>query len=138
MSLQRVRFSSSSDGSSAYTVAVNPVDIEVPRSDFETFTAHQVLDGPAVYIGAAADNRMYKLEWRGIAQETYSTMISELVSYEFQHSIQNYKYIHMGTIGDNLGKFSTWTRVRVMKVEIIYRPGSAFIIDSLGVFFEKG
>jgi len=136
MALQRIQFSANADGSSAYTAAANPVDIVMPRDDFDTKTAHPVLDGPNIYIGRAVDNRQYQLIWKGLNQDDYSTMVANFASYKFDDYSQNYMYFHAGTIGTYLGKFSTWTKIKVLKVDIQYRPGSYWILDPLTVVFE--
>ena len=136
MSLIRVKFNSSASDSGAYSVAINPIDIIVPRSDIDIQVAHKTLDGINIYFQKAYDNRQYALIWKNITQETYATMISTLAGYTFDDFLLNYKYIHLGDIGTYLGKFATWTRVKIRGLDIAYKPGSAFIISEMKLIFE--
>ena len=90
-----------------------------------------------IYIKKYRDNQQYKLIWRGIRQDDFDTMISNLQSYVYDDFSANYMYIHLGTIGVYAGVFSTWTKIKVRALDIKYREGSDFLIDNMTLIFER-
>jgi hypothetical protein len=136
VAVNRIKFADDAGGTNTYICQYNPVDIDVPTDEIAITTVHKIVDGSNIRI-TGSDNYTYKLIWRGWSHSSISTMISELVSYIYEPSTDNTKFIHFQDLGTTLGIFSTFTEIKVVDVIKKIRPGTAYIYDELTLLFEK-
>lgn len=101
----RVQFSSSSDGSSPWTVLLNPIDMDlVDSDDYILFTP---LDGSPIKDKKYFDSRPKQMIWRRLPDNLagIGTFISTLKSYEGQTKYVNFNDIDYRTSGTGWNKF---------------------------------
>jgi len=118
MALQRIRFSSNSDGSSPYTLVLNPSKLSIPTNSESS--SMRSLDGGQVIQQSYFDAREVILGWARIPLDYtgYQTMASTLKGY-----IGSTKYVNYGTVEYRIGTIATWQKVTVADVQMDIESG---------------
>jgi hypothetical protein len=118
MSLTRIRFSDSADGSSPYTVILNPGRMEL--NEGVKYNIVNTLDGSSVKQTAVFDGRPISLYWTTIPDDFtgFTGMLATLESY-----IDSQKYVNYGDADYRISPAATWNLVRVADVKISIPKG---------------
>jgi len=118
MPITRVRFSDSSDGSSPYTVILNPGRMEL--NEGVRYSMLQTLDGSSVKQTAVFDARPMSLYWSSIPDNFigFTGMLATLESY-----IDSQKYVNFGDADYRVSPAATWLLTRVADVKISIPKG---------------
>ena len=131
---QKIRFSSSADGSGAYTLLINPnrliLNIGGDYSDFE------VLDDSPVVQRWAFDGRLRRMVWPGGLETSHANMSSQVET--LRGTIGLIKYIHFGDAyyGPASGADS-WHKHRIVDLREELRPGGKVKWDSIELLFKR-
>lgn len=123
MSIQRIRFNTTATSTGAYTVPINPIEL-----DLHVNTDHQtldIIDGPAVIQNTYFDNRPYVLKWSRLPYDFtgVTTMIQTLQGYQ-----GDAKYVNFGT-ADYRVTGTGWSYVRMEDVKVSVHPGGNIKYD---------
>lgn len=118
MALQRIRFSSNSNGSSPYTLTLNPSRLNVPTNS--EYVALRSLDGGQTLQHSYFDAREITLSWVRIPLDYsgYQAMASTLKGY-----IGLTKYVNYGDVEYRIGTVATWQKVIVADAQMDAEPG---------------
>lgn len=129
MALNRITFKNE-DGTSVYTVPINPSSVNIPTSDEGAMTIYQIIDGDPVFFDKP-DSRTYSLIWENLPYDKYNSMVNTLLTYSKQ-----FKLLNLGDLGNVLNKFAVDTRIFVVGVEISLKSRSKFKYEKVELKFR--
>ena len=131
---QKIRLSSSADGSGAYTLLINPnrliLNIGGDYSDFE------VLDDSPVVQRWAFDGRPRRMIWPGGLRTSHADMSSQVET--LRGYIGLIKYIHFGdAYYGPVAQADSWHKHRIVDLLEEIRPGGIVKWESIELLFKK-
>ena len=132
--MDRIKFATDDQGSDEYVLTYNPCEIHVPRAEHEGKTnSVESLDGEAVTFVKYFDTRRGRMFWKGWLTDhiAFAAQLSELATYE-----GDYMYMDMGSIGDALSEYVTWTKVKIVAINRVLREGGALQYDHVELVWE--
>lgn len=117
MAITRVAFNDSASYSGAYSLPVNPAELDLNYSDDASFFT--TLDGSPVKQSAYFDDRPITMSWFRVTTDVsnFGTMVTTLRGYRNQ-----IKYVNFGS-ADYATPTLSWLKTRVANVEVKIERG---------------
>ena len=115
----RVKFSNNSDGSSAYTCAINPFSADLQDSYSQDYK--EVLDGASIIQKQAVDTRPRRLIWNKFKKShtAFQQQLGTLCRY-----LGSIKYVNFGSMDYRKHISTSWNKFRIADIIIKVQDAS--------------
>jgi hypothetical protein len=139
--MPKIRLANDSGGGGSYEFTYNPSEIDIPQANLGNVAVSvDTIDGESVTFYPYLDTRRGVMRWRGYPAadgSTISTNFNTMLNTYLRTYVGGYKYIHFGDISAAYDVYETWTKVKIIAVNVSLRSGGSQIYDPVELVWEN-